>query len=82
VLYQNDLEIVSRKRDLKRKGIKITALDLANYLNIPPSTVGGKISGFVQMSFQERKKILNYFDALEARFDTRCGNKIHQNQVL
>jgi len=53
MLYQRETDLIDRKARLK-----LTRRDLANALQMPPSTIANKLSGFNPLSTEERKSNL------------------------
>lgn len=64
---------VYRKRDdlnqMKRRA-RLTNIDLAGVLKLAPSTIGGKLSGYIALTTFEEKKIR---DAIDKAMQTEAG---------
>ena len=60
MLYEKQTELLERK---KRLGL--THRDLANVLQMPPSTIANKLSGFIPLSPGERRRLELAMDEAE-----------------
>lgn len=60
--YRIEAEIKAR---MKAVGLNIR--DLANVLHEPPGTVGNRLNGYIPLTFNQRRAILEHLKKLEAR---------------
>jgi cyanate lyase len=61
MIYQKEAELLERKTRLG-----LTHRDLANALQMPPSTIANKLAGFIPLSNEERKRLEKFLSEREA----------------
>lgn len=69
MIYEKETEFLERKLRLK-----LTHMDLANALSMPPSTVANKMAGFIPFSATERIRLNKFLSDLEANLKNKEGN--------
>lgn len=51
----------------RMKAVGLNIRDLANLLHEPPGTVGNRLNGYIPLTFNQRRAILEHLKKLEAR---------------
>ena len=60
MIYEKEQVIMERK-----KALKLTHRDLANALQMPPSTIANKLAGFIPLTLTERNKLNSFLTEKE-----------------